>query len=315
LIQGKNSNEPIYVQIKSRYFYSLSFYRSGLLAVGFIDGIIEVWNKDTLKVCTEEGFEFQKDLKFMGHNSHVLSLEFSANGKVLASGDSEGTIKVWNFAKGKCIKKLEKAHTENGITCIRFNESISIIYSSSFDKVIKSHGLKSASLLKEYKGHSGPITDFQLIEDEDRMISASGDGTLRIWNLISTTCVKIINPLTLNKGEEGLMDVSIVSLQMYPNQQDKERRHWCLVCHEGSNIALLINIKTNALVNSFYNDKLKTSFTYAIFDEEGKYVLCPCSDNYMYAFDSKSAKMVSMVELPPSKQGQNLFTRLLRLEY
>lgn len=159
----------------------------------------------------------------MGHNCHILYLEFSHNGKVLASGDSEGSIKVWNFMKGKCIKKLEKAHTENGITCVHFNESISIIYSSSFDKVIKAHGLKSASLLKEFKGHSGPVLDFQMLESDDRMISASGDGTLRVWNLISTACVKIINPLTINKKEEDLMEVSIVSCQMYPDQNDKEK--------------------------------------------------------------------------------------------
>lgn len=122
----------------------------------------------------------------MGHNCQVLYLEFSENGKVLASGDSEGTIKIWNFTKGKCIKKLEKVHPDNGITCIRFNEGLSIIYSSSFDKVLKSHGLKSASLLKEFNGHSGSISDFHLMEEDDRMVTASGDGTMRIWNLIST---------------------------------------------------------------------------------------------------------------------------------
>ena len=71
------------------------------LAVGFIDGVIEVWNKNTLQVATSGAFEFQKGGKFMGHSCHILFLEFSDNGKVLASGDSEGTIKIWNFSKGK----------------------------------------------------------------------------------------------------------------------------------------------------------------------------------------------------------------------
>jgi WD40 repeat-containing protein SMU1 len=204
-------------------------YSQEYLTVGFVDGVIEVWNKNTLEIATTGCFDFQSEGKFMGHNCHILFLEFSENGKVLASGDSEGTIKVWNFSKGKCVKKLEKAHTEHGITCIRFNEGLSIVYSSSFDKVIKSHGLKSASLLKEFKGHSGPVSEFHLMEDQDRMISASGDGTLRIWNLVSTACVKIINPLSLNKKEEDLMDVAIMNIQRYPNLKDKECKHWCLV--------------------------------------------------------------------------------------
>lgn len=98
------------------------------------------------------------------------------------------------------------------------------------------------------------------MEDQDRMISASSDGTLRIWNLASTSCVKIINPLSLNKKEEDLMDVAIMNIQRYPNLKDKESKHWCLVCHEGSNVALMINIKTNTLINSYYNDKQNTSY-------------------------------------------------------
>lgn len=38
------------------------------IAVGCIDGIIEVWNKQTLEVETSGSFEFQKDKKFMGHH-------------------------------------------------------------------------------------------------------------------------------------------------------------------------------------------------------------------------------------------------------
>jgi len=79
--------------------------------------------------------------------------------------------------------------------------------------------------MKEYKGHSGPISNFHLMEDDDRMLTASGDGTMRVWNLASTVCVKIINPLTLNKNEEELLDVSIINIQRYPDQSDKERKH------------------------------------------------------------------------------------------
>ena len=71
------------------------------LAVGCIDGIIEVWNKHTLELETSNKFTFQADNKFMGHHNQVLFLEFSENGKILASGDSEGNINVWDFYKGR----------------------------------------------------------------------------------------------------------------------------------------------------------------------------------------------------------------------
>ena len=301
-----------YWWVSYKYF---SFYRKEYLAVGFVDGVIEIWNKKTLELVENGTFEFQNEKKYMGHTCHILYLEFSKNGKVLASGDSQGTIKIWNFAKGKWVKKMEKAHLDKGITCIRFNQGLSIVYSSSFDSVVKSHGLKNASLLKEFQGHSGQITDFHLMENQDRMISASGDGTLRIWNIISTSWVKIINPLSLDKNEENLIDVKISSFEKYPETKDKEKRNWVLVCHEDSNVALLINIKTNALINSFYNDKPNTSYLYAIFDEGGSYVICPCSDNYLYVFDTATSKMISMMGLPGVDKDKNLFSKLLKLNY
>ena len=45
-----------------------------------------------------------KDL-FMLHRKAILSLIFSKDGRILASGDSEGIIKVWKFSDGKCLKK------------------------------------------------------------------------------------------------------------------------------------------------------------------------------------------------------------------
>ncbi|CAI2365889.1 unnamed protein product [Moneuplotes crassus] len=285
------------------------------LAVGFVDGVIEVWNRNTLDVAKGDTFVFQAEGKFMGHNSHILHLEFSENGKVLASGDSEGTIKVWNFEKGKCVKKIEKAHTDHGITCVRFNDKLSIVYSSSFDTVLKSHGLKNTSLLKEYKGHSGQITEFHLMEDQDRMISASGDGTLRIWNLISTSCVKIINPLSLDKNESNLLEVAVINFERYPDLSNKQRKNWGLVCLDNSNMSFLIDIKTSVLVTSFYNDKPNTSYLYSTFDEDGKYVICPCSDGYLYVFDTPTGKMISMMLMLPLQKDKNLLTKLVKLDF
>ena len=174
-------------------------------------------------------------------------------------------------------------------------------------------------MLKEFKGHTGPISDFHLLENDDRMISSSGDGTLRIWNLISTFWVKIINPLSLNKSEENLINVSIISWHMYPDQEDKEMKSWCLIWYEGSNISLLINTKTNTLINSYHNDKQNTTYLDSYFDEEGKYVINLCSDNCLYVFDTKSGKLVAMIDYS-DKNGQQywnstIFCKLIGLQY
>ena len=44
---------------------------------------------------------------FMVHDSAVLSLDFSHDNRLLASGDKNGVIKVWKVADGKCLREIK----------------------------------------------------------------------------------------------------------------------------------------------------------------------------------------------------------------
>ncbi|HEX7184707.1 MAG TPA: hypothetical protein VF756_22975 [Thermoanaerobaculia bacterium] len=41
-----------------------------------------------------------------GHQSSVFSVAFSPEGKTLASGSSDGTIRLWDVATGRCLAAL-----------------------------------------------------------------------------------------------------------------------------------------------------------------------------------------------------------------
>jgi WD40 repeat protein len=43
----------------------------------------------------------------MLHRKSVLSLNFSKDDKILASGDAEGTIRVWKFSEGKKLREID----------------------------------------------------------------------------------------------------------------------------------------------------------------------------------------------------------------
>lgn len=47
-----------------------------------------------------------KDL-FMLHRKAILSLIFSIDDKILASGDQEGIIKIWKFQDGKKLREID----------------------------------------------------------------------------------------------------------------------------------------------------------------------------------------------------------------
>ena len=51
------------------------------------------------------------------------------------------------------------------------------------------HGLKSGKLMKEFVGHTSFINDVIFSSDALTLISASSDGSVKIWNVRTTECI------------------------------------------------------------------------------------------------------------------------------
>ena len=72
------------------------------------------------------------------HEALVYSLAVSPDGKMLASGSYDKTIKLWELPSMKFLKKLE-GHTDN-LYCVVFNKDGTELASSSQDKTIRIEG-------------------------------------------------------------------------------------------------------------------------------------------------------------------------------
>lgn len=94
----------------------------------------------------------------MLHRKAVLSLLFSDDDKILASGDQEGIIRVWKFSDGKKLREIDtKGGEKSGIGCLALTSNNSQLVAGCLDRSIKLYGLKSGNLLREIKGHDSFI--------------------------------------------------------------------------------------------------------------------------------------------------------------
>src|SRR5581483_4053961 len=73
--------------------------------------------------------------EFKGHGGLVFSVAFSPDGKVLATGSFDGTVKLWDFAAGKELHVL-KGHTDQ-VYSVAFSPDGTMLASGSKDKTIR----------------------------------------------------------------------------------------------------------------------------------------------------------------------------------
>lgn len=72
----------------------------------------------------------------MMHDTAILSICFSRDSEMLATGSSDGKVKVWRVSTGKCLRRFEQAHSE-GITCLTFNRDGGNVLTASFDQTMR----------------------------------------------------------------------------------------------------------------------------------------------------------------------------------
>ena len=74
--------------------------------------------------------------EFSGHAGHVLSVAFSPDGRTLASGGTDCTIRLWDVATGKELRTL-RGHT-GLIGSLDFNhDGTQLVSASRRDNTVK----------------------------------------------------------------------------------------------------------------------------------------------------------------------------------
>ncbi len=121
----------------------------------------------------------------MGHaDKIILSIAFSPDGKIIANGNYDRTINIWNATNGNSLQTLD-GHTK-GVYCLTFSPDGTILASGSEDKTIRLWDVIKGKLIRTLTGHTGTVTHLAFNSDGKILISTGPDGTLLFWELQST---------------------------------------------------------------------------------------------------------------------------------
>jgi len=114
-----------------------------------------------------------------GHSGLITSIAFSPDGKLIASGSWDRTVKLWSL-DGRLLRTF-KGH-KRFVYSVAFGPGGKLIASGSWDRTVKLWTL-DGKLLRTFKGHSREINSIAFSPDGNLLASGSGDKTVKLWSL------------------------------------------------------------------------------------------------------------------------------------
>ncbi|MCG5061342.1 MAG: protein kinase [Limnoraphis sp. WC205] len=116
---------------------------------------------------------------FAQHLGSVSAVAFSPDGRTIASGSRDQTVKVWDTKTGALLQNF--AGDLSQITSVDFSPDGGEIAAGSFYWRVLEWSLETAELFLPLE-HQGTVWSVAFSPDEQTIASASGDRTVRVWD-------------------------------------------------------------------------------------------------------------------------------------
>jgi hypothetical protein len=147
-------------------------------------------------------------------DADINCLALSPDGKLLAAGASNKTIRIWDFSSGAQLQVLN-GHADE-VLKVAFSPDGQLLASGSSDRNAKIWDLKSGHELRTLTGSSGNVNGVAFTNDGLWLITANEDGSMMVWSsgsgTLAATLVSVPNSDDwLVAAPDGLFDGSAVS--------------------------------------------------------------------------------------------------------
>jgi hypothetical protein len=182
------------VRTRAERAYAMAFLRDGNLVVAGgrpgQEGDVRVFDI-TAKGKAEDGVEILDGVsdpkvmlaQLLDTEDSVLCLAVSADGKTLAAGGCDRTVRVWNLSDGVVRAKLEQAIENHAdwVLGVAISADGQYLASAARDKTVKVWDLKAKESVMTFPEHQNIVYAVALNKDASVGFSVGADRQLRTW--------------------------------------------------------------------------------------------------------------------------------------
>lgn len=116
-----------------------------------------------------------------GHSREISSLAMAPNGKVLATGSVDLTVKLWDPASKQVTATLEGHDGE--VRALAFSPDSSLLASGEMYKKVKIWDVAGKKELQTFTDMEGKVFGLAFSPDGKRIFAAVNDNTARVWTV------------------------------------------------------------------------------------------------------------------------------------
>src|SRR5262249_6723810 len=123
--------------------------------------------------------------RLTGFADRVVALDFSHDGKLLATGGgaptADGEIKIYDVAAAKLVVEIKNGHSDT-VFGVSFSPDDKKLATCAADKFVKTFEVPSGKLLKSFEGHTHHVLGVDWKADGKLLASAGADNVVKIWD-------------------------------------------------------------------------------------------------------------------------------------
>ncbi|XP_034830999.1 transducin beta-like protein 3 isoform X1 [Maniola hyperantus] len=146
-------------------------------------GLIKLWDKETGK---------QQKVWRSGHKGAVAKLAFDSSDANVASGGTDGNIRLWDIAHNTCTSSLKGALGVFTVLKYHPDSTKPLVFGAADDTKIRSWDSNTGKDNLIYCGHFSKVTSLQFTSDGEYMISSGRDRVLILWKLGESKSLRVV---------------------------------------------------------------------------------------------------------------------------